>query len=106
MFPEIEDLVGFVYKDQILNVENGEKEKIKAVVKSLFNEIMDVTNHEIISKVLFKLKSRLIMQDKVLVNNFLHILIQSIIKLYLHVHSSHIVGSTTSCIYIIYMSSW
>lgn len=59
--PEIAEVVGSVYANQVLdfNCKAGE-EKLKAVLQSIFTQLMSASN-DVISKALSKLKSRLSM---------------------------------------------
>lgn len=70
--PEISEVVGHVYVDQVLNAtENDEEEKQKAVLQSVFTQLMSASK-EMISKVLPKLTTRLNLEKKVQWKAFLY----------------------------------
>lgn len=63
--PEIVELVGHVEADQVMNIkENDGEEKVKAVLKSIFTQLMSA-NKDAISGMVSKLKTRLNTENKV-----------------------------------------
>ncbi|KAL6994012.1 mannose-6-phosphate isomerase [Sarracenia purpurea var. burkii] len=57
--PEIAEVVGSVYVNQVLDINNEDgEEKVKAVLRSLFTQLMSASN-DVISKALSELKTRL-----------------------------------------------
>ena len=63
--PEIVELVGNEYVNQVLDVsEQDGKEKVKSVLQSIFTQLMSASK-EMVSKVITKLKNRLQMESQV-----------------------------------------
>ena len=63
--PEIVELVGSVYANQILHIdEQVGEEKVKSVLRSIFTELMSASK-EMITEVLSNIISRLKMESQV-----------------------------------------
>lgn len=63
--PEVADVVGSLYANRVLDINNQDgEEKVKAVFKSIFTQLMSASK-DVISKAVSKLKSRLQMASQV-----------------------------------------
>lgn len=63
--PEIIEVVGNAHAEQVLDLnEDGEKEKVKLVLQSVFTEIMSASK-DMIAEVIAKLISRLHIKNQV-----------------------------------------
>ena len=66
--PEIVELVGSGYANQILHInEQDGEEKVKSVLRSIFTQLMSASK-EMITKVLSNIKSRLQIESQVSCN--------------------------------------
>ena len=66
--PEIVELVGSAYANQILHInEQDGEEKVKSVLRSIFTQLMSASK-EMITKVLSNVKSRLQIESQVSCN--------------------------------------
>ena len=66
--PEIVELVGSAYANQILHInEQDGEEKVKSVLRSIFTQLMSASK-EMITKVLSNIKSRLQIESQVSCN--------------------------------------
>lgn len=63
--PEVAEVVGNLYANQVLDVNNQDgEEKVKAVLQLIFTQLMSASK-DVIAKALSKLKSRLRMASQV-----------------------------------------
>lgn len=66
--PEIVELVGHVEAGQVMNIkENDGEEKVKAVLKSIFTQLMSASK-DAVSGVVSKMRNRLNIENKVIWN--------------------------------------
>lgn len=62
--PEIVEVVGSAYTNQLLHINDYEEEKVKSVLQSVFTQLMLVGKNDIF-EVTSKLKNRLLMESQV-----------------------------------------